>query len=272
MNNEQHVPWRITNNQLHVQKHPCNRSDSCTNYKSKIMARRQQKDQLPKIQRKMRKLIGVTLSLLVIVTMAVSLPTISRSKPSRLHKRATSQEERNSTANQQTGTAQTLFGGCNNLPFSSCKTLKQRLCLRYRAYRSVAIPRFGQNAIYPFFVHPELYYDHDNYDRTQSTSALEIHQNNTDDLRDTLNTMVASKGNRACLWNYSVTYNPNEFPAFIAEAGPCTLDSTLVGGEWRCENIMQSVDIVRRDTSTGCWENASPRQVKIGCQLVKRYI
>ena len=199
---------------------------------------------------KMNTLSEVTLSLLMIVTMAMCLPT---------------------TSVPPTTMPQTLLGGCESQQGSqSCKLLKEQLCLNYRAYRREEIPIFrsGNSLINPFSVQPELYYNHDDFDRTQSSSAIKKFNQTSKILEDALNEVVTSNsGNgRACSWTYNVTYVPDEFPAFVINAGECTLNTALSG--WRCVHITQSVAIVRRDN--GCWNNAeAPREVKIGCQLVK---
>ena len=219
---------------------------------------------LTKKELKMNTLTEVTLSLLMIVTMAMCLPTTSVPP--------TTMPQTLPTASiPQTTMPQTLLGGCENQQGSqSCKLLKELLCLNYRAYRREEIPIFGSgnSLINPFSVQPELYYNHDDFDRTQSSSAIKKFNQTSKILEDVLNEVVTSNsGNgRACSWTYNVTYVPDEFPAFVINAGECTLNTALSG--WRCVHITQSVAIVRREN--GCWNNAvAPREVKIGCQLVK---
>ena len=186
--------------------------------------------------------------------MVLCLPTTS------LHKR---DAEGNSTV--FISTTPTLLESCDFRSYYSCKTLPQFLCQESRAYQSVF--RTKSLPIYFYFVHPELYYDHNNFDKTQSTDALETHRCNCIALTDILNQNVVSEG--ACSWNYTCTYNPDEFPAFTIEAGACIRDANLgqlVGDGWKCKSVWQSVKIMSRDNGQ-CWNGIAIRSVKIGCQL-----
>ena len=172
---------------------------------------------------------------------------------------------RNAEGNSTTfiPTTPTLLESCayqsNN---SSCKTLPQILCQESRSYRNV----FGTISlpIYPFFVHPELYYDHDDFDRTQSSTALNTQHRNCEVLVDILNHQVNPKG--ACSWSYTCTYIPDEFPAFRIEAGACTKNGRIRGNAWECEDVFQRVKVVKRENQ--CWKFRDPRTLKLGCQLV----
>ena len=195
----------------------------------------------------MTTLTGIAVSLLVMVTMAVCLPTASPDTTT------------------ETSTLIGRGGHCER--GGSCKTLEQRLCTEYGRPTQFST----QTSLFPFFIHPELLFDRSNPDMINSTGIIQSHQENCQHVADGLN---KQDNGSVCLWSYRCVYNPDMFPAFDIATEECTLNRALglsnyIPNNFRCKKIQHRVTKVSRNTETGCWANTSPRTVTTGCQLVK---
>ena len=219
-------------------------------------------------------LLPVSISLLVLlVSLVSSLPVTSR--PSQ-HKRNALLEGRNCTrstpvtgeesSSQSNGTVTTDEAASTQ---TICKTLKQLLHDNYRG----GTQGFSVNSLFPFFVYHEMQFDHEDFDSMRSSFARQRQKANCESLTDQLNSTVPKRS--ICSWEYSCTYDPDQFPALDIQVTKCGKRENSEGlkipnkvrNNVRCTELTQRIQYARR--VNGCWKTAI-KTVITGCECVMK--
>lgn len=217
--------------------------------------------------------VSISLLLVLLVSMVSSLPVTSRPTQHKRNAllegrnctRSTTVNEGSSSGSRDTSTTDEMASTQTN-----CKTLKQLL---HFDYRGGTRPFTARNSLFPFFVHHEMLFDHEDFDSVGSTGALQNHERNCESLIKELNRNVPARS--ICSWTYSCTYNPNQFPAFDIQATECAMRENsgeltirnAIRNNAECTELTQQIQYAIKED--GCWKMAT-KIVRIGCECVMK--